>query len=94
VRASDCLNAFSRFVPPADLLLFFLGPGRERLRVSLTSLGDDRITLVFSPATDQAQIRSASTSRGLTGLDGMSHRRQYAAQPFEERREAHPGPRA
>jgi hypothetical protein len=85
VRAGDGLDALACFVTPPDFLLFFLGPWRERLRVSLPSLGDYRIPFVFFPTINHAQIRSASHAGGITRINGMSHGRQYAAQPFEER---------
>jgi hypothetical protein len=85
VCASDGLDALSRLVTPADFLFFLFRPGRERLRVSLPSLGDYRITFVFFAAINHAQIRSAGHVRGISRVNGMSHGRQYATQAFEER---------
>jgi hypothetical protein len=85
MSASDVLHVFSPFKSSLHLLFFLLGPWSECLRIFLTCLRDDRLTIFVALAVADRALAPGS-SRLVSGYDiGMFEGSNKPAQSLKER---------
>ncbi len=84
MRPRNRLDAFSRFMTPADFFFLISGPRCKCLRVPLLGLCHYRITVVLAVIGNRARLPAADGGSGPAGINCMSQRGKYSAQAFEE----------